>query len=62
MAKPAEPKIAAKSELEAAFAALEGSLEEILPAAKGAGAAAIDNAREDLSASIARLREAVGKV
>jgi hypothetical protein len=60
MVKPSVSPAAAERKLAAAFAALETELSKLTPAASTKGAA--KEARRALSESIARLRQAVGKV
>jgi hypothetical protein len=55
-------KAAAERKLEAAFTALEAELDALVPATKAKGARAIGQARSALSMSVAKLRQAVGKV
>jgi hypothetical protein len=62
MAKPQQTVAAAERKLADAFAALETELDAITPAVGKGGSRAIDDARSALNTSVARLREAVGKI
>jgi hypothetical protein len=62
MAKPPPTVAAAERRLADAFTALEAELDALVPAVARGGSRAIDDAREALNTSVARLREAVGKV
>lgn len=62
MAKPQQTIAAAERKVADAFAALEAELDAITPAVRKGGSRAVDDARQALNASVARLRDAVGKI